>query len=80
MLDTPDRQRRRLVIDGGTHTIVDPSTCESHFPYVAVMGLTRCLVAEPGRMLLIGVGGGSLVKAPPTPLESPTAPVPPGRE
>ena len=62
VLDTPDGQRRLLVIDGGTHTIVTPSTWESQFPYVAVMGLTRCLVAEPGRMLLVGLGGGSLVK------------------
>lgn len=62
VLDTPDKRTRFLVIDGGTHTIVNPSTWESQFPYVAVMGLTRCIVAEPGRMLLIGVGGGSLVK------------------
>lgn len=62
VLDTPDRQRRLLVIDGGTHTIVDPATWESHFPYVAVMGLTRCIATEPGRMLLIGIGGASVVK------------------
>jgi spermidine synthase len=62
VLDTPDGRRRLLVIDGGTHTIVDPGTWESRFPYVAVMGLARCISAEPGRMLLIGLGGGSLVK------------------
>ena len=62
VLDTPDKRTRFLVIDGGTHTIVDPSTFESRFPYVAIMGLTRCVAKEPGRMLLIGLGGGSLAK------------------
>ncbi len=53
---------RYLLIDGGTHTIVDPATWASSFPYVAVMDLTRDFFAQPGRMLLVGLGGGTLVK------------------
>jgi spermidine synthase len=55
-------KRRHLLIDGGTHTIVDPSTWKSHFPYVAVMDLTRHFFEKPGKMLLVGLGGGSIVK------------------
>jgi spermidine synthase len=53
---------RHLLIDGGTHTIVDPATWESYFPYVAVMDLTKSFFDKPGKMLLIGLGGGSVVK------------------
>ena len=62
VLDTPDKRTRFLVIDGGTHTIVNPATGESLFPYVALMGLARCIAEGPGRMLLIGAGGGSVIK------------------
>ena len=62
VLDTPDKRTRFLVIDGGTHTIVNPLTGESMFPYVALMGLARCIAEGPGRMLLIGAGGGSVIK------------------
>ena len=62
VLDTPDRKMRLLVIDGGVHTIANTSSWESYYPYVALMGLTRCLVKQPGRLLLIGVGGGSVIK------------------
>ncbi|MGH7494039.1 MAG: spermidine synthase [bacterium] len=54
--------RRHLLIDGGTHTIVDPATWKSHFPYVAVIDLTRNFFEKPGKMLLVGLGGGSIVK------------------
>lgn len=62
VLDGPDQRTRFLVIDGGTHTIVDPSTWKSHFPYVALVGLTRCIAEGPGKLLLIGAGGGSVIK------------------
>ncbi len=54
--------RRYLLIDGGVHTIVDPSTFESHFPYTAVLGLIDHFMDEPGELLLIGLGGGSVAK------------------
>jgi len=53
---------RYLLIDGGTHTIVDPKTWESFFPYVALIDLTREFYSAPGKMLLIGLGGGSVMK------------------
>jgi spermidine synthase len=61
VLDT--NKRRHLLIDGGTHTIVDPSTWQSHFPYVAVMDLTKSFFENPGELLLVGLGGGSVVKS-----------------
>jgi len=56
------QNRRHLLIDGGTHTIVDPSTWQSHFPYVAVMDQTKSFFEKPQNLLLIGLGGGSVVK------------------
>ena len=54
--------KRHLLIDGGVHTIVDPVSWESHFPYTAVIDLTRDFFEKPGNLLLIGLGGGSIVK------------------
>ncbi len=56
------QNRRHLLIDGGTHTIVDPSTWQSRFPYVMVMDLTKSFFEKPGELLLVGLGGGSVVK------------------
>ncbi len=55
-------RKRHLVIDGGVHTIVDPLSWESRFPYTAVIDLTREFFQTPGELLLIGLGGGSIVK------------------
>lgn len=54
---------RHLLIDGGIHTIVDTLNLESTFPYVAVMEVAQHLFTRPGKALLIGLGGGSLVKS-----------------
>lgn len=53
---------RHLLIDGGIHTIVEPLFLESIFPYVAVMDITKYFFDEPGKLLVIGVGGGSVIK------------------
>jgi len=53
---------RHLLIDGGTHTIVDRTTGESHFAYVHVVDLARGYFAGPGDVLLVGLGGGSVAK------------------
>ena len=53
---------RHLVIDGGIHTIVDRVTYQSVFPYVDVMDLPRLFFEKRGRLLLIGLGGGSVAK------------------
>lgn len=60
VLDTANG--RHLLIDGGIHTIVDTLNWKSYFPYVAVMEMPKYFFDYPGRMLLIGLGGGSLVK------------------
>ena len=55
-------RKRHLIIDGGVHTIVDPLSWESRFPYTAVIDLTQDFFQTPGDLLLIGLGGGSIVK------------------
>ena len=53
---------RHLLIDGGIHTLADTSTGESYLHYCAVMDLPKSFFVQPGKMLLIGLGGGSMVK------------------
>lgn len=53
---------RFMLIDGGTHTIVDLESGESQFAYVDVLDIPRRFFAAPGKALLVGLGGGSVVK------------------
>jgi spermidine synthase len=53
---------RFMVIDGGTHTKVDPETWVSRFPYVHVLDVVKRFFERPGTMLLVGLGGGSVAK------------------
>lgn len=53
---------RHLVIDGGVHTIVEPATWNSHFPYTHVVDINRNFYDQPGDLLLIGLGGGTVAK------------------
>jgi spermidine synthase len=53
---------RYLLIDGGIHTEVDVETGESLFAYVDVLDIVRLFYEKPGRMLLAGLGGGSVAK------------------
>ena len=53
---------RYLLIDGGIHTRVDSASGESLVPYVDVLDIAKLFYDEPGRMLLVGLGGGSVVK------------------
>jgi spermidine synthase len=53
---------RYLLIDGGIHTAVDAATGESLMPYVDVLDIAKLFYDKPGRMLLVGLGGGSVVK------------------
>ena len=54
---------RVLGIDGGTHTLAEKGTWRSLFPYAVVVDLVKHFYPEPGRMLLIGLGGGSVAKS-----------------
>lgn len=54
---------RLLLIDGGIHTIALPGTWESGFRYAVALDLAKDLFPAPGRLLVIGLGGGSIVKS-----------------
>ena len=53
---------RYMFIDGSMHTGVDPTTWNSSFSYVNVLDIARGFFKQPGEMLLVGLGGGSVVK------------------
>jgi len=53
---------RHFVIDGGIHTIVELETYQSVFPYVDVLDIGKIFFEKRGRLLLIGLGGGSVAK------------------
>lgn len=54
---------RFLLIDGGIHTAIDKKTKESILPYSWVIDIAGKLDKYPGDMLLIGLGGGSVLKS-----------------
>lgn len=57
-----DGSGRKLLIDGRLRAYVDTALWESRLKYVAVMNLPMRFFSRPGRMLLIGLGAGSIVK------------------
>jgi spermidine synthase len=56
-------ESRILLIDGGTHTIVDRNTFHSVFPYAMVMDIPKYLFEKPGDAVLVGLGGGSVARS-----------------
>ncbi len=54
---------RLLLIDGGIHTAIDKNTRENILPYAWVIDITKNLNKYKGDMLLIGLGGGSVLKS-----------------
>lgn len=61
VLDTDDV--RYLLIDGGVHTAVEHETGHTQHEYVIVSDLAKELFQQPGRMLLIGLGGGAAAQS-----------------
>jgi spermidine synthase len=57
-----ENDRRFLLIDGASHTIVDQETFESAAPHINVLDIPQEFYERPGKLLLIGLGGGSVVK------------------
>jgi spermidine synthase len=53
---------RLMLIDGMVQTEADTLTLAPRSPYVDVIGLAQGFFESPGRMLLVGLGGGSLAK------------------
>ncbi len=56
------RDARFLIIDGSIHTFVDAASGENLFPYVHVTDIAGLLFDEPGRLCLLGLGGGSIAR------------------
>jgi spermidine synthase len=57
-----NENERYLLIDGGIHSMADTTTWNSYAHYNGVMDLPKYFFVQPGKMLLLGLGGGSLVK------------------
>lgn len=58
-----DSENRYLLINGAIHSAVDTSLYyDSVVPYVNVVDIARGYFEKPGRLLLIGLGGGSVAK------------------
>lgn len=53
---------RFLIIDGSIHTFVDEESGWNLFPYVHVIDLARDFFDKPGRLCLIGLGGGTIAR------------------
>lgn len=60
VLDTDEG--RKLLINGRLKAVVDTTDWSSHSKYVAVMDLPMHFFITPGKALLIGLCGGSVVK------------------
>jgi spermidine synthase len=53
---------RHLLVNGDIRGLVDTSTWDSYMHSCAVMDLPKLFFIQPGKMLLIGVNTGSLIK------------------
>jgi len=54
-----DDGSRHMLIDGGVHSSVLAGSWQSLQPYIWVTDVSKRLFAQPGKMLLIGLGAGS---------------------
>jgi spermidine synthase len=61
VLDWEDQ--RLLLIDGGTHTIIERDFFNSTFPYAMVMDIPKFMFDAPGDAVLVGLGGGSVARS-----------------
>ncbi len=55
-------ETRYLLLDGGVHTAVTPGSWVSAHRYVPALGVAQSFFPRPGRLLLLGLGGGAVVK------------------
>lgn len=56
-------ENRFLLIDGGIHTAIVRNTKDNILPYVWVIDITKNIEHYAGDMLLIGLGGGAVLKS-----------------
>ena len=54
--------KRYMTINGGVHSFVDQESWKSYFPYVPVIDMNKLFFDYQGNILIIGLGGGSIVK------------------
>lgn len=54
---------RYLMIDGSSHSAADTATWRSQIPYVNVIDLAKGYFHQPGSLLVVGLGGGSIAKS-----------------
>jgi len=54
---------RMLLLDGGVHTITQPNLWRSGYQYAVVLDEVRNFFDEPGKLCLVGLGGGSVAKS-----------------
>ncbi|MEN8006217.1 MAG: fused MFS/spermidine synthase [Candidatus Krumholzibacteriota bacterium] len=53
---------RFMLIDGSPHSIVDPADWISDYPYIDVLEISKKFYDEPGRVMVVGLGAGSVIK------------------
>jgi spermidine synthase len=56
-------QVRYLLVDRGAHTAASTTSVESKFPYVNVLEIVKYVAQNPGDMLVVGLGGASVVRS-----------------
>jgi spermidine synthase len=54
---------RYLLLDGGVHTAQEVASGLALHPYAAVVDLAKLYFDEPGSLLLVGLGGGSVARS-----------------
>ncbi len=54
--------QRAMLIDGAPHSVIDIASGEPVFPYVDALDIPKHFYPSPGRMLLVGLGAGSVAK------------------
>jgi predicted membrane-bound spermidine synthase len=54
---------RILLIDGGGHSVIDRNRGRSLYPYVVTLDIARFFFPGPGKLLLVGLGGGSVARS-----------------
>jgi len=53
---------RFMLIDGGPHTIVNPDNWVSDYAYIDVFEISKKFYDTPGKVMVVGLGGGSVIK------------------
>lgn len=55
-------EARHMFIDGNLQAVAEPAPWDSHLPYLYVLDIVKEFFPQPGEMLVVGLGGGAVVK------------------